>query len=436
MAGFEELIDDVLQRLSASTEEQLLKAAAELKLPEEDVGKAKSKGRAGLKRVIRRFLDGDELEDSEDGGKSVLQGLTKILGKGDRDGDENVVEVKARTTKLPREPPTQPKSDQPAEEADDTSQRSPILKMTNQLPHTPVTWRKEFRIQGQIGEPSQKDKLSFVSLARQINSGLKKGFPAEEITEAVVRAVNPGLSLRSYLEGRGDLDLPLLRRLLRSHFRERDATALFQELSSAVQVPKESPHDFVLRTLDLKQKVLFASEEKGAAICYGSTQVHKMAWRAISTGLQDAVIQHELRSTLQQDVSDEELLEVLTTAVAHESERQQKLKPRQARVAAAIAEPAKPETTSKQTSKTEALNLKELTNSIQQIVKAELNALMAQPRGPRSGRRERGCEACQQQGQGESCRHCFRCGSSEHYARRCNMRRQGNGVGLLGRDNQ
>ena len=137
MAGFEELIEDVLQRLLASTEEQLLKAAVELKLPEEDVGKAKSKGRAGLKRVIRRFLDGDELEDSEDGGEAVWQGIAKILGKGDRDGDENVVEVKARTTKLPRDPPTQPKPDQPAEEeADDTSERSSILKMTSQLPTT------------------------------------------------------------------------------------------------------------------------------------------------------------------------------------------------------------------------------------------------------------------------------------------------------------
>lgn len=253
-------------------------------------------------------------------------------------------------------------------------------------------------IQGQIGKLSQRDKLYFVSLSRQISSGLKKGFPADEITEAVVRAVSPGLSLRSYLEGRDDLDSPLWRLFLRSHFRERDATALFQELSSAVQVSKESALDFVLRTLDLKQKVLFASEEKGAAICYGSTQVHKMAWRAISTGLQDAVIQHELRSTLQQDVSDEELLEVLTTADAHESERQQKLKPHQAPVAAAaITEPTQPtHSTPKQTSKLETLDLKELTNSIQQIVKAELSALMAQQRGPRSGRRDRGCEACQQ----------------------------------------
>lgn len=231
------------------------------------------------------------------------------------------------------------------------------------------------------------------------------------------------------------MDLPLWRLFLRSHFREKDATALFQELSSAVQVSKESAHDFVLCTLDLKQKVLFTSEEKGAAICYDSTQVHKMAWRAISTGLQDAVIQHELRSTLQQDVSDEELLEVLTTAVAHESERQHKLKPSQARVAAvAITEPTEPtHSTPKQTSKPETLDLKELTNSIQQIVKVELSALMAQQRGPRAGRRERGCEACQQQGQGESCRHCFRCGSSEHYARGCHLRRQANGVGLLGR---
>ena len=137
MAGFVELMNDVDQRLAASTEEQLLKAAVELKLPEEDVGKAKSKGRTGLKRVIRRFLYREELEDSEDEGESVWQGVAKILGKVDKDGDEHVVELKARTTELPRDPPSQPEPDQPAEEeAEDTLKRSPILKRTNQLPTT------------------------------------------------------------------------------------------------------------------------------------------------------------------------------------------------------------------------------------------------------------------------------------------------------------
>ena len=36
-------------------------------------------------------------------------------------------------------------------------------------------FRREFKVQGQIGEPGQKDKLTYQSLISQIESGLKKG---------------------------------------------------------------------------------------------------------------------------------------------------------------------------------------------------------------------------------------------------------------------
>ena len=36
--------------------------------------------------------------------------------------------------------------------------------------------RCEFKISGQIGEPGQTDKLTFVSLTYQIDSGIKRGY--------------------------------------------------------------------------------------------------------------------------------------------------------------------------------------------------------------------------------------------------------------------
>lgn len=62
--------------------------------------------------------------------------------------------------------------------------------------------KKEFKILGQIGDSRQKDRLSFTSLAHQINAGLNHGYKEEEVTEAVIHVVNPGLRLRSYLEGK------------------------------------------------------------------------------------------------------------------------------------------------------------------------------------------------------------------------------------------
>ncbi|CAB3996105.1 Hypothetical predicted protein [Paramuricea clavata] len=68
--------------------------------------------------------------------------------------------------------------------------------------------RREFKIQGQIGEPGHKDKQAYQSLISQIEIGLQKGYTEEEITDAVATAVQAGLQLRSYFERINGLTLP------------------------------------------------------------------------------------------------------------------------------------------------------------------------------------------------------------------------------------
>lgn len=101
--------------------------------------------------------------------------------------------------------------------------------------------RKDFRISGQVEEPGHKDKLSFASLAHQTEEGQRKNMPDEEITEAVIRAIQPGLSLRGYLESLCGLTMASLRKILRSHYREGQATDLYHHLSNGSQEPKETP---------------------------------------------------------------------------------------------------------------------------------------------------------------------------------------------------
>ena len=48
--------------------------------------------------------------------------------------------------------------------------------------------RREIKISGQIGEPGQTEKLTFVSLMHQIDSGLKRDYQENEIVDAVIRA--------------------------------------------------------------------------------------------------------------------------------------------------------------------------------------------------------------------------------------------------------
>ena len=73
--------------------------------------------------------------------------------------------------------------------------------------------RHEFKISGQIGELGQADKLTFVLLTHQIDSGLKHGYNENEIVDTVIRAISLHSSLRSYVKTLKDLSLPKLQKI-------------------------------------------------------------------------------------------------------------------------------------------------------------------------------------------------------------------------------
>lgn len=188
--------------------------------------------------------------------------------------------------------------------------QSTLMQKQASAPQNNPVWRKDFKIAGQIGEPGQKDKLTFSSLARQIESGFSKGYQEDEIIDAVIRAITPGLQLRSYLEGKSDLTLPVLRRILRSHYQERGATELYKQLSSEVQSSKETSQNFLLRAMDLRQKILFASQEAESGLKYDPVLVQSLFMHTILTGLQSDNIKNDMQPyLLQTATSDEVLLE-------------------------------------------------------------------------------------------------------------------------------
>ena len=70
--------------------------------------------------------------------------------------------------------------------------------------------RRQFKITGQIGDPDQKDKLNYSSLRKQMETGVEQKYKEHEIVDGVIRAISPGLFLRSYLESFKDLSLDRL----------------------------------------------------------------------------------------------------------------------------------------------------------------------------------------------------------------------------------
>ena len=120
--------------------------------------------------------------------------------------------------------------------------------------------KKKLKISEQIGNP--KTQLSFVSSVRQIETAVIKKYT--ETVETLLKAIQPGSNLRSYLECRTDVNLPQMKQIIRAQYKEKDATELYQELSNVAQSAREDPSEVLMRALDLRQKVLFTSgNEKG-----------------------------------------------------------------------------------------------------------------------------------------------------------------------------
>lgn len=86
-------------------------------------------------------------------------------------------------------------------------------------------FHRDFKIQGVVGDPGQKDKLGYQALISQIDAGLSKGYAYKDVS-AVIRAVQPVLQLRSYLENMTELTLPKLRKILRFHLKKCNRTLL------------------------------------------------------------------------------------------------------------------------------------------------------------------------------------------------------------------
>ena len=87
--------------------------------------------------------------------------------------------------------------------------------------------------------------------------------------------------------------------------------------------PEESPQSFLIRALDLRQKVLFASKEGGVMIKYDENLVQGLFLHSLETGLHHKAVRTKLRLFLQQsDVTDELLIEQLNLIVSTETERQ------------------------------------------------------------------------------------------------------------------
>ncbi|TWW74006.1 Retrovirus-related Pol polyprotein from transposon 297 [Takifugu flavidus] len=321
----------------------------------------------------------------------------------------------------------------------------------NRLPE--VTIRKDFKICGQIGERGQKDRLSYTNLMHQIDRGLSRGHSEAEVVEAVVKSISPGLAIRDMLEIKSDLTLTQLKTILKGHFKEDSSIDLYHRLVNMTQDSRESPQNFLFRAIELKERLLLASREVGSDEQYSPELIQKKFLRSVSTGLLSDHIKFQLKPFLDDlTVTDEVLIDKMNEAASVESERQSKQRKNitgkvpkvnelrtdmrdsqcqdvaEARVGnrEQSAEVMKPK------SRKAPVLAKEGESELYETVKllreemAEIRKSLANPKGPAHQTKtsaKRGCGVCKEQGLGDQCGHCFKCGQSGHFSRGCRRQR-------------
>ena len=91
-------------------------------------------------------------------------------------------------------------------------------------------------------------------------------------------------------------------------------TDLWSKLTSMPQSPEESFYSFVLRCIELRQKILIASTKSD--IKFDKSLLDKVFCRTLERGLSGTYVVQEIRHLLNIGVSDEELIFEVTKASA------------------------------------------------------------------------------------------------------------------------
>ena len=242
-----------------------------------DVPVTKKGNKVLLTKLLMRHLNSEDMEVKED------QGLSTFL-KLKTDLTDKLDEIENTTDHINDE-----KKDTLVDRNFDANK---ISGDENLKPLMQVHRFREFKINGTVGDKDQKDTLSYTSLSFQMEQGRKVGWSPGEIQAAVIRAMKPGSNLRNYLESKVNISQDAFIKVLRSHYKEKDATAVFQEMSNSVQLHSESEHDFCLRVMSLRQKVLALSREERCQ--FDEPLVQKQFFHAIFTGLKYNSIRLEL----------------------------------------------------------------------------------------------------------------------------------------------
>jgi hypothetical protein len=278
------------------------------------------------------------------------------------------------------------------------------------------------------------------------------------VVAAVIKAVVPR-SLRSYLNMSKNLKIAKLSQILRLHYQEKSATELYQELINMKQGKKEDAPTFVIRALETREKIMFASHEEGE-IRYDKKQVQGLCLATIESGI-DADVAAIIRPCLNSSMDDIEIMQEVNKA-------ESSIKMRKKKAGSEISTKAQVSVVGKEQDSEVMKMLRGMKTSLDSVetLKGDMKELRGEmadmrihvdqidassnynnsphnassnynnsPQNQYQGQGATGytprftpqCPTCKLNNR--NCDHCYKCGSQDHFARGCRVV-PGNGRGL------
>ena len=449
----DELANQIDELLFKKTLQELTSFATEVGITIDLTDKSKRQVRG----YITKYYEEGIIEDSDktnDDKKNSLVGIIEKLTLEESSEEKSTNENKNQQPDeenntrgaQKQEDTTTRKTEEVKYKSEDGAGNIDFLKELGLLKKTGLL-RKELKIRGQVGEPGQKDKLSYISLTHQIKNAKQAGYDEEEIVTAVINSMVPSLTLRSVLETTSNLTLSQLQQYLESHYGEQNATDLCNSLTAIVQFPEESCYDFVMRAIHVRQKLLLASERSDTG--YSRSLVEKLFLRSLERGILSQAVVQEVKHILRKEtVCDEEILSAITKAESYEQERLDRLsksKPRnlkqrngsggvfEANVSTkngGVGISDKSGDKSGKMGDTQSVSdpIVKLSSMVESLT-LQLSSLQNEICNMKSSNYDgsRGIVKCKYciENNINRCYHCYLCGSDRHYARQCKKGKDG-----------
>lgn len=142
----------------------------------------------------------------------------------------------------------------------------------------------------------------------------------------MIKAIKPGIAL---IKSRVDIYENALVQMLRSHFREKDSTSVFNEMANSAQLPTKNELDFCLRMMFLRERDISLSLEEDTCL-FSSELVRHCFFRTLSTGFNRSSVRLELKELKKDKMvsSDEDLVKEISMVMLKEAEHEKKKKTR------------------------------------------------------------------------------------------------------------